>query len=317
MLTSLRPRAGGVVRRTKSALRVVLGYDRARRELLGNAVGLPVPIYLGADGVPSAAAARGPLPPRVMVCSLPKAGTYLVGEVLRRLGSVATGFHYSDDGQMFTDYRFATREEARNEFGRFCHGVPLERTLPLVRPGQHAVSHLECTPRTRALLAGSKVVFVYRDLRDAVVSWLRFHIDTGREAKWNWIWAEHTDPQRRLVVFLKEAGAVFFDICRVMRPWFADPTAFPVRFETLLGDDGPDAQLRLCHSLAAFLDHPDPAAAPAAVLPGLTTTPTLTSSGRRTRRDEYWSAEAEEMFLALGGGELDAAFGYAPLNATA
>jgi hypothetical protein len=178
---------------------------------------------------------------------------------------------------MFMDAWFATREEARNEFGRLCHAVPFERTLPLIRPGLHAVSHLECTPRTRALLADFKVVFVYRDLRDALVSWLRFHQDTGREAQWNWIWARHADPRERLVVFLREAGAMFFSMCR---------------------------------ALAAFLDHPNPSQAPGVVLPDLTSTPTLTSSGSRTRRDEYWSLTAEELFLQLGGGELNAAFGY-------
>jgi hypothetical protein len=246
-----------------------------------------------------------------MVCSIPKAGTYLVGAVLQRLGTVATGFHFSTDGDMFMDARFATREEARNEFARLCHGVPLARALPLVRPGQHAVSHLECTPRTRALLAQFRVVFVYRDLRDALVSWLRFHQDTGREHQWNWIWVECADPRERLVVFLRAAGELFFGMCRALVPWLGEPSAFPVRFETLHGDDGPDAQARVCRALAAFLDHARPADAPGAVLPGLTTVPTLTSSGSRTRRAEYWSAAAEELFLRFGGGELNAALGYA------
>jgi hypothetical protein len=311
MFTSLRPRAGAVLHRTKSALRVVLGRDRGRRALLRNAAGLPVPVYLASDGTPSAQPVRGPIPHRVMVCSIPKAGTYLVGEVLQRLGTVATGFHFSTDGDMFMDARFATRAEARNEFARLCHGVPFERALPLVRPGQHAVSHLECTPRTRTLLAEFRVVFVYRDLRDAVVSWLRFHQDTGREEQWNWIWEHHADRHERLVVFLREAGELFFGMCRALVPWLNDPSTFPVRFETLHGDDGSEAQEQLCRALAAFIGHSRPADAPGVVLPGLTATPTLTSSGARTRREEYWSAAAEELFFGFGGGEINAALGYA------
>jgi hypothetical protein len=310
MFTSLRPRVSALLHRTKSALRVVSGRNRGARALLRSAAGLPVPVYLAADGTPSAQPVRGPIPHRVMVCSIPKAGTYLVGEVLHRLGTVASGFHFSTDGHMFMDARFATREEARNEFARFCHGVPLERALPLVRPGQHAVSHLECTPRTRALLAEFRVVFVYRDLRDALVSWLRFHQDTGREQQWNWIWERHADRRARLAVFLGEAGELFFGMCRALVPWLTEPSAFPVRFETLHGDEGPEARERLCRALAAFLCHARPADAPDTVLPGLTTTPTLTSSGARTRREEYWSAAAEELFLRLGGGELNAALGY-------
>jgi hypothetical protein len=249
------------------------------------------------------------------VCSVPKAGTYLVDELLRRLGSVGTDLHLSTDGRMVMDARFATREEARTEFGRLCHGVPLERVLPLVRPGQHAVSHLECTARTRGLLTDFKVVFVYRELRDALVSWLRFHQDTGREPQWNGIWAAHPDPRDRLVAFVEAAGAVFFDMCRAVLPWARERAAFPVRFETLHGDAGPAARARLCRDLAAFLGHPDPAAAPDRVLPGLMSVPTLTASGARTRRDEYWSAAAEELFRRHGGAELDAALGYESAHA--
>ncbi len=313
MSVSSRPHAGSVFRRTKNALRAVVRGARrltANDDLLRSAAGLPVPVYLTSDLVPSAQPTQGAIPHRVMVCSIPKAGTYLIGEALRRLGTVATDFHFSLDGQMVMDSRFATREEARNEFRRFCHAVPLERVLALVRPGQHAVSHLECTPRVRGHLSGFKVVFVHRDLRDALVSWLRFHQDTGREEQWNWIWAKHASKQERFAVFLREAGEVFFGVCHAMRPWFADPAAFPVKFETLHGDDGPDLQQRLCRELAEFLDHADPSAASALVLPGLTTTKTLTSSGSRTRREEYWSEAAEELFLRFGGAELNALFGY-------
>src|SRR4051812_17388971 len=90
MLASLRPRAGSVIRRTTRALRTVLG-----RTPTSGAAGLPLPVYLTAAGVPSAQPTHGTIPHRVMVCSLPKAGTYLVGEVVRRLGAVATGFHFA------------------------------------------------------------------------------------------------------------------------------------------------------------------------------------------------------------------------------
>ena len=302
-------RPESLLRRTVRAACAVL--DPAREErvaLLRNAAGLPIPVFLGADGTPCAARERGTAPHRAVVCSIPKAGTYLVGELLRRLDVVPTGLHLSATG--LTDYRFATREEGRNEFVRFAHPVPLERALPLVRPGQFAVGHLECTPAVCAHLVGFRVVFAYRDLRDGFVSWLRFHRDTRREEKWRHVWDAPRGPRELLAAFLREAGEFYFTTCRLLRPWVTDPAAFPVRFETLLGDDGPDARERLVRDLAAFLGHPDPAGAAAAALPGLTTATTLTSSGSRTRREEYWSPEAEELFQQLGGGELNAALGY-------
>ena len=146
--------------------------------------GLPIPIYLAADGTPCARPEQGVVPHRALVCSIPKAGTYFVGELLHRLGVTPTDLHLSSTG--LTDYRFATREEGRNEFIRFLHPIPLERSLPLVRPGQFAVGHLECTPAVpgpphRLQEWG---VLAYRDLRDGFVSWLRFHRDTNRDARW-------------------------------------------------------------------------------------------------------------------------------------
>ncbi len=43
--------------------------------LLSNAAGLPLPVYLSEELVPSASPVRGPLPHPVVVCSLHKAGT--------------------------------------------------------------------------------------------------------------------------------------------------------------------------------------------------------------------------------------------------
>ena len=303
------PRPGSFLRRTVRAAWAVLDPARERRvALLRNAAGMPIPIFLTADGTPCAAREQGTIPNRAVVCSIPKAGTYLVGELLRRLGLVPTGLHLSTNG--LTDYRFATREEGRNEFIRFAHPIPLERSLPLVRSGQYAVGHLECTLAVCARLAGCKVVFAYRDLRDGFVSWLRFHRDTRREAKWRHVWETPREPRELLVAFLREAGEFYFTTCRLLRPWIAEPAAFPVRFETLLGDDGPDAQQRLVRELAAFLGHADPAGAAAAALPGLLTATTLTSSGSRTKRAEYWSDEAEELFQKLGGEDLNRALGY-------
>jgi hypothetical protein len=209
-----------------------------------------------------------------------------------------------------TDYRFATREESLREYSRFNHPIPLERALPLVRPGQFAVGHLECTPTVRDQLTGFRVVFAFRDPRDAVVSWLRFHRDTGRDKRLNRIWEKNPDPRDQLVLFLHEMGESFCETCSWLRPWLTERGAFPVRFETLHGDDGAEAQARLVCELAAFLGHANPPEAHASVIPGLTSTPTLTSSGSRTKRAAYWSTEAEVLFASFGGAELTAAFGY-------
>lgn len=272
------------------------------------AAGLPLPIYLTNDLTPLLRPVAGDVTSRTFVCSLPKAGTYLVSELLRRLGSEPVGVHVSPDSS--SDYRFASRREAREEYAQFTRQVPIERLLTLISRGQHAVGHLHRTPRVVAALADFRVVFVYRDLRDAAVSWMRFHADTRREEKWNWIWDRHPGPREQMLAFTETAGEMFIGMCHGMTDWLADSTAFPLRFETLLGDAGGEERLSLCRRLAAYLGSGRTDSELEVALNGLTSATTLTSTGSRTSRDEYWSEGTEAVFQSLGGGSLNRAFGY-------
>jgi hypothetical protein len=64
----------------------------------------------------------------IIVCSFPKAGTYLVAELLKRLGVKPTGFHLMV--QDFSDYSFASIDEARNRYQRFTSPRHLLRSCP-------------------------------------------------------------------------------------------------------------------------------------------------------------------------------------------
>ena len=89
------------------------------------------------------------------------------------MGCVATLLHLSSD--VLTDYRWATRQEAREEYQRFITSLELSKSLKLVQPGQFAVGHLGCSPQSRALLSDFKTF-----LEDIVAA----------DANWR-----HNDPQ--------------------------------------------------------------------------------------------------------------------------
>jgi hypothetical protein len=72
-------------------------------------------------------AANHTLPP-IKVCSFPKAGTYLVAELLKRLGVKPTGFHLMV--QDFSDYSSASIDQARNRYQRFTSPRHLLRSCP-------------------------------------------------------------------------------------------------------------------------------------------------------------------------------------------
>jgi hypothetical protein len=282
---------------------------RTLRDRLTTVAGLSLPVYVTTDLCLSAQPGTGSGPNRVCVCSIPKSGTYLVSELLRLLGYEATRLHLWTEG--FSDYRTSSMRQAREEYERFTVPLHLSKSLGLVLPGQFAVGHLECTDEVRARLAPFKAVFTYRNLRDAVVSHMRFMRDTSRGGPETQTWKDLPEGPEKMLRYLdSDAGASFFRQCRSMIDWPAVPGVFKLPFESLYGDHGERAQLGLIEALHRFLDVPGELADPGELVHDLIGKPTLTWSGRRTERGLYWNDAVEERFRSLGGHEINAALGY-------
>lgn len=276
------------------------------RTALAPFAGGSLPVYLDDSLQPMAAPQRGASPHRVVVCSIPKTGTYLVGRLLELLGVVNTGLHVAQTGM--SDYRNRTIDQMRHDYLQMSVALPLRHSLQLVHRGQFTVGHLECDDATRALLAPFKKIFVYRNLRDAVVSLMRFCIDTGRSFGSKDGWRTVAGDCQQMAAFLDCAGPPFFSMCAV--DWQHVPGVFSMSFEQLYGDHGVAAQHAAIRDLHRFLDISIPLADPAEIVRQLIGRPTLTWSGSRSRREQYWSVEVEERFRDLGGCELNARLGY-------
>src|SRR5215471_6699301 len=129
---------------------------------------------------------------RSLVCSIPKSGTYLLNDILQRLGSRDTNWHISRN--QYSAYQFGSLDEYRAYPEKFSVIAPFRDILARVSRGAHTVSHLapdEDVVSACALLK-FKVFFVCRDLRDCAVSYMRFLAATGRDgtAESSWIQAE-------------------------------------------------------------------------------------------------------------------------------
>ncbi len=270
--------------------------------------GLPLPVYVTAEGAGAVRPQLGASPYRIVVCSIPKAGTYLVAELLKQLGCVATNLHLSR--HELSDYRSASVREMREEPERFTVPLDLAQALALVLPGQFAVGHLACDPDYLACLAGCKKLFVYRDLRDALVSFVRFTADTGRGGAPTEEWRSLPDGPDKMLRALEQIGTSFFNMVTPMVAWLRQPDVLAVAFETLYGDDGPEAQRVVVEAVQAFLNIPGAVGDSAALVSGLLGAPTKTWSGKRTVRTTFWSDAVEERFQAFGGPELNARLGY-------
>ncbi len=242
-----------------------------------------------------------------LVCSIPKSGTYLVSALLQGLGSEKTHFHLSR--HEYSDYSVGKPEEHRQHPERFRVVAPFDTVLRSLTPGQHAVSHLPCCNDVEEVCQqrGIKVFFLCRDLRDCLVSYMRFLADTGRDNSHESQWIKEQGP-RRLLCFLKSYGW-FLAAAEPLVPWQDSSVAVSLRYEELAGDFGRQAQQqaldRVCQQLGVGLN-----VQAHAVLQDSLNRPTLTWSGGRTDRSAYWSDEVEELFVRLGGAAVNALLNY-------
>jgi hypothetical protein len=278
------------------------------RQRLAPAAGLPLPVYLTDDLRPAAQLAHGASPHRIVVCSIPKAGTYLVDRLLELLGCVPSRLHLLSS--VLTDYRFATMREARENWQRLLFDVSLDRAVELMLPGQFSVGHLECSDHVRRVLSSVKKLFVFRDLRDGVVSFLRFLASTGRGGEATRAWKDLPPGTDQMLRFLDAAGQDYFNMTLPMIDWFDQPDVFFISFETLYGDSGAEEQRSLIGRLHSFLDLPGDVPDIDTLRGSLIGAPTMTWSGGRVSRDAYWNDEVERRFEAFGGVEASRRLGY-------
>jgi hypothetical protein len=282
----------------------------ATTELLQRIAGHRFPVYLTEAFEPRATLDAGATSERVLICSVPKAGTYLLGGLLARFGMGDPHLHLNTHA--FSDYRFAELTHARQRPGDLAVQLPLDVSIRLIGPGQFAVGHLPCAPEIRSLVAGFRIVVAIRDLRDAMLSLMRFQVATGRtgfgpaDAPWR---TGESGP-RRFQAFLETAGIVYLSGFAGLADWLKLDAVQVVRFETLSGDHGRDAQVAAVAAVAAHTGITIGEGDAAKAIDDTLGASTLTWSGGRSRRDDFWDEEVAAVFAAIGGVEANRRFGY-------
>jgi Sulfotransferase domain len=240
----------------------------------------------------------------VLVVSLPKAGTYLVAELLKSLGYRSTGLHLGVGA--CTDYSEADPLEARRNPAKFTRDEPLHDSLKRIGPGEFAVGHL---PFRQEVLQGTnrfKRLYVTRDLRTALISYMRFLHCTGRMDAEKREWYAITDRRKRVVVYLSTtAPLILAALYENMVGWSQVRGIHHVRFEELTGREA--RAIGAVNSLASFLGVKSDDAR--RILRSSLAAETITRSDGLTKLNDYWSDEAEKWFVAIGGAELEVRLG--------
>lgn len=246
---------------------------------------------------------------RVIVVSIPKSGTYLVAELLKALGYRWTGMHLAETA--YTDYSGSDLEQARHDPGRFARSEPLRLSLNRIHAGEFAVGHLPFKDDVIEASGPFKRLFVTRDLRSALISYMRFMQTTGRLGARHLSWYPIPDPRQRCHVFLQVSAEYLLKrFYEGMVGWSKLDDTLHVRFEDLTNDA--ECATPLIESVARFLGIPNCDAQ--GVLRASLATETITKSDGLTRLEDYWSPQAEQRFIEIGGLELNARLGCTPAD---
>jgi hypothetical protein len=218
----------------------------------------------------------------VIVLSVPKSGTYFTEALYRRMGYRAVFVHAMDG--VCNDWRFRGAERDDTEMAGLKR-VPITVLAQLLLPGQIIVSHCSRSPETEAALRGFKKVYLYRNLREVLISHARASSDEEIPAG---------QLATHVARFCRDRGRDLKAVILAAAGWRNQPDVLAVDFADLTTDE-PDRRRRVAQRFAAFMDWPADDVVPAlAAVPG-DETPTKSEGGRSTVADG-WDAACEAWF---------------------
>lgn len=235
------------------------------------------------------------LPPRVLLATQRKAGTYLLAEILAELGLHHSHLHlYRQKLQAYDPHML---DMGLSDPRRFDVRVPLRESLKLIRHGEFGLSHLRPSRRNVRMTQDFRVVGCVRDLRASLMSWSRFVATSGRKGGD----LAEAIRARGPVAFLERLGRREIRQARDFRNWQKRPNAIVLKFEDLMNT--PETAIG---QVADFLGLQ--VQDPAAVLTRAKARPTLTRSEGYI--DLEWGEAEEALFRKLGGPRANRALGY-------
>jgi sulfotransferase family protein len=286
--------------------RLELFRELALGNIMNQAVFLDVPL-------------AGPSSSYVICNSVPKAGTYLLVELVKALGGhVDVGYHtYSSS---------ISRVHADGSFD-YERAIPAPLWASALKPGYFCASHTQYCPHLEQYFLGRKehkMLFIVRDPRDLVISWVDFVYNSTSYPK-----------MRRWNAYLREAGTAAHpdDASQITSSilnlpgsgiqnflsWIDSPACLTVRFEALYSEltetDPSIATLPVLNSICDYLDVPRKSPSELSDIIGRG----LTSSGRPNKVGAYlgrMTPHHYELLCSETFQKLVVEFGYEPTRRT-
>jgi len=280
------------------------------RNKLANLSEKGLTFYYDQNHGPSFELNKGKNQNKVLICSIPKCGTYFAAEILKNRGFVDTNVQLWQD--FIHDYRGQTVENKRADILPKQIDICLSESLELIQPGQFSLGHFPYSPENKKLFESFKVIYVYRNLRNSCVSMMRFADELKPESHWflKGDWQQHQDKKIKFLEFLKIHGERYFNWINPITEWFNKPYLLSVSYEDLSGTTGIPAQNTIYSELNDFLELESNMVLDGSLATNAIKTKTMTSTGQPSNYENYWSDETESIFKKLGFYDLNKSLGY-------
>lgn len=243
---------------------------------------------------------------RIVVCSVPKAGTYLLGDLLVRLGYRDTKLHLGNP--VSQDYRNAEPETALSQPNTFDSSILWPRILEEIKPGDFALSHISSSEVNALSL--HRVIFLYRNLRDVLCAYARFVAKTGRWGSRNQAWTSLPDGPEKLRRFIDLHSKQALQTIKPVSGWYRLGKPTKLCYEGLMGDHGEELQNIQFERLLEATGSDVGILEVKSHLQQTLNRQTMTKSEKRTEWQKMWSKEAELFFEECGLKEINASLGY-------
>jgi hypothetical protein len=213
--------------------------------------------------------------PPVIVLSVPKSGSFFTEALYKRMGYHGVWVHVMDG--FCNDRRF-------EEWLGF-KTIPVTALAPLVLPGQIIVSHCSRQPANAAALSGFKKIYLYRDLREVLVSHTRADGEDLIPA--------HEMPAR-VADFCRDRGEGLKSVIAAVSSWRNHPDVLAIDFADLTAAN-PCRQDALAARFEAFMGWPKALVIAALRAVPDDDTPTKTE-GTRSTVAGAWDESSEAWF---------------------
>ena len=120
---------------------------------------------------------------KTFVVSIPKSGTYMIRELLDRIGLVSSHLHVSE--RKTYDYSKVSIEKGRKQPGSCSTSMNLTKSIEQIPENSFAVGHLPYNKETIKILEPLNVLFLKRDFKETVISMMLFLLESGRVKRHN------------------------------------------------------------------------------------------------------------------------------------